>query len=242
MDEIIYHYCSVETFTNIINNRSFWLSDVYNTNDPLEINYLINQLEIGNLRTSLETFSDVCKNYKPLTPYVGCFSKEHDLLSQWRGYADDGYGLAIGFNPKYFERLGLQRYDVEYSTEQHIISLEEIDKKFQLIDEAPNNTEYYIKYLFPYLLKSKQKGYREEKEVRIWTYNLNGHGIKFRVSNRNLIFYMEVPLDVNNECSIAKIIKGPNCKVSSSDISFLLQQRGFKNIPIKSSQIKYGRR
>lgn len=32
--------------------------------------------------------------------YISCFSEDGDLLSQWRGYADDGKGLSIGFNRK----------------------------------------------------------------------------------------------------------------------------------------------
>lgn len=30
--------------------------------------------------------------------YLACFSEEHDCLSQWRGYADDGTGYNIGFD------------------------------------------------------------------------------------------------------------------------------------------------
>jgi len=31
-------------------------------------------------------------------PYVACFSEKEDDLSQWRGYADDGRGMVIGFD------------------------------------------------------------------------------------------------------------------------------------------------
>ena len=34
-----------------------------------------------------------------------CFSQKQDLLSQWRGYANDGYGVAIGFNTDLFKRF-----------------------------------------------------------------------------------------------------------------------------------------
>ncbi len=35
--------------------------------------------------------------------YVGSFSRDGDVLSQWRAYARDGDGFAIGFNPKAFD-------------------------------------------------------------------------------------------------------------------------------------------
>lgn len=34
--------------------------------------------------------------------FVGCFAEVGDLLSQWRAYADDGRGVAIGFDPHAF--------------------------------------------------------------------------------------------------------------------------------------------
>jgi hypothetical protein len=34
-----------------------------------------------------------------------CLSEEGDLLSQWRGYADDGRGVAIGFESSFFSDL-----------------------------------------------------------------------------------------------------------------------------------------
>lgn len=35
--------------------------------------------------------------------YTACFSGNGDLLSQWRGYAGDGTGIAIGFKTKYLK-------------------------------------------------------------------------------------------------------------------------------------------
>ncbi|WP_416152053.1 DUF2971 domain-containing protein [Pseudomonas sp. Bout1] len=35
-----------------------------------------------------------------------CFSKAGDVLSQWRAYADDGQGYAIGFDSKLLKKYG----------------------------------------------------------------------------------------------------------------------------------------
>jgi hypothetical protein len=32
------------------------------------------------------------------TPFITCFCENGDLLSQWRGYSDQGEGFAIGFS------------------------------------------------------------------------------------------------------------------------------------------------
>lgn len=42
-----------------------------------------------------------------------CFSEERDLLSQWRGYAEDGSGVCIGFSTAYLEWLAEDRTDPE---------------------------------------------------------------------------------------------------------------------------------
>ena len=34
-----------------------------------------------------------------------CFSESRDQLSQWRGYAQDGNGMAIGFDKGILEKL-----------------------------------------------------------------------------------------------------------------------------------------
>lgn len=36
MNEVVYHYCSVDTFFNIIKNSSIWLSDIAKSNDYQE--------------------------------------------------------------------------------------------------------------------------------------------------------------------------------------------------------------
>lgn len=36
----LYHYCSIETFANILKNKSIWLSDIQQSNDYLELEYM----------------------------------------------------------------------------------------------------------------------------------------------------------------------------------------------------------
>lgn len=37
---ILYHYCSLETFQNIVENKSIWLSDVQKSNDSKELEWI----------------------------------------------------------------------------------------------------------------------------------------------------------------------------------------------------------
>jgi hypothetical protein len=77
-----------------------------------------------------------------------CLSEDGDLLSQWRGYADDARGVAIGFNRTYVESLaasssssgdkpGFSLYKVEYDPDQHEAQVEPIYRELRkLINEG----------------------------------------------------------------------------------------------------------
>lgn len=124
----IYHYCSVETFLNIIRNHTLRLSDLCNSTDRLELKSLLDavQDEIMNQYRFNDDFLDSViygmdmddafsfmlqiliskmKNNIDQMLFGICFSEEGDLLGQWREYADKGTGLSIGFDVKWFENL-----------------------------------------------------------------------------------------------------------------------------------------
>jgi len=43
---------------------------------------------------------DMLKYYVESSSYITCFSRNGDLLSQWRAYGNDGKGVSIGFYSK----------------------------------------------------------------------------------------------------------------------------------------------
>jgi hypothetical protein len=120
---IVYHYCSLESFLSIISNSTIRLSNISKSNDKDEIRYCFDIFE-KTLKEACKEFSknnvdnpDIKRYFNEidynslvtravkndsLIYYVACFSEESDLLSQWRGYADDGKGVAIGFYSHYF--------------------------------------------------------------------------------------------------------------------------------------------
>ena len=125
--ETLYHYCSLPTFLNIIRNKSIWVSDIECSNDSWELvslrnliarrigadlNEIIhkNMLDDGDHELAKKLFGlkdGFMENLSTVTikTFAFCLSEERDLLSQWRGYADDGNGVAIGFKTEFFNRL-----------------------------------------------------------------------------------------------------------------------------------------
>jgi len=109
--KVLYHYCSTETFHKIISSRSLRLSALSFSNDYLEgrlariiIRSLSNEhdLKIYQIK-NIEDMMDLFEN--SFDSHGFCLSGNGDLLSQWRGYADDGNGISIGFSSKYLNNL-----------------------------------------------------------------------------------------------------------------------------------------
>ena len=113
--DIIYHYCTLQGFLGIIQNASLWMSDISKSNDDLECIYGRNQIKHRieqEIEANMEAMHEWEMGYEmnsdmhdSMLTYVACFSEKEDCLSQWRGYADDGKGMAIGFNKKVLEQL-----------------------------------------------------------------------------------------------------------------------------------------
>lgn len=127
-NNIVYHYCTVETFLNIIRNHTLRLSDLCSSNDKAELKSLLGALrdEIINQYREREDFLEpiiwgmnidesfefvlkmlMSKMYNNINQMLFgiCFSEEGDILGQWQEYAGKGTGIAIGFNIEWFQKL-----------------------------------------------------------------------------------------------------------------------------------------
>lgn len=90
------------------------MSDISKSNDDLECIYARDQI-IDRIEKEIETDAKAIHAWKTgyemnsdlhdsILTQVACFSERKDCLSQWRGYADDGKGMAIGFDKKLLEQ------------------------------------------------------------------------------------------------------------------------------------------
>lgn len=107
MTSIYYHYCSIDAFMKIVIQKKIRLCNVMKLNDEeecIDIDRIIDEVvnennDWNNDKNVLELIKDY-KKHKVVThkAYIACFSKDKDRLSQWRSYANDGKGVAIGFD------------------------------------------------------------------------------------------------------------------------------------------------
>ena len=115
MTETLYHYTDVRGLKGILEAGQIWFTDYRHLNDPSELTHGIDMARDvahhiatgadGRVRLFLDYFLDLFRhdNFAPtLEFFIACFSRARDDLGQWRAYADNGRGVAIGLSPSLF--------------------------------------------------------------------------------------------------------------------------------------------
>lgn len=192
----LYHYCSAIAFESIIKNHSIWLNSLRSSNDATEGRYaarllkeLISEIEIPLRvnRDKLFTFLNTLEDQFEIAGF--CLSEKADLLSQWRGYADDGHGFSIGFrrnslidiankfnnsdkettpHPVYknaHKILEVNLFKVLYEKESQLKNLKPVSEKIFRTDETSwfdNHVDFVLKQS-----AFKDNSFQEEEEWRL---------------------------------------------------------------------------
>jgi DUF2971 family protein len=126
--EIIFHYCNPAAFFGLTQSKKLWFSDVFAMNDFLEMHWGYSMFEAAAsslLKTISKPFFDRVDDHIRATsahilPLASCFSQDGDVLSQWRAYAADGSGFAIGFSAVELSKMPIKPLKVLYDKEQQI--------------------------------------------------------------------------------------------------------------------------
>lgn len=255
--EIVYHYCTLQGFLGIIQNASLWMSDISKLNDGVECIYGRNQIKdiiereiendtgiIHEWKGGYEIYNDVPD---PVLTYALCFSEKKDCLSQWRGYADDGKGMAIGFNKKELEQLPqFMKYNLKFAKviydenkqEKYTEKIaKEILKRMEKKAVQHLGFEFNLNYKTEFSL-CKHPSFSEEEEWRLilnaYPYgyemkvgNFTFSEPKFRVANGRLISYTELYFSNIKEDFVKEIWIGPKAKVELQDVAQVLRKYNY---------------
>src|SRR5258708_4976630 len=110
---IIYHYTNGDGLRGILETGRLWLSDTFTLNDPSELQHGVS-LAVRILKKNVANgpkeskkfarfFEDFFKsesNMKRANYFICSFSSRGNDLAQWRAYANNGRGYALGFDAK----------------------------------------------------------------------------------------------------------------------------------------------
>lgn len=194
--ELCFHYTNVEGAAAIVNSCSLWFSHPMSLNDS---NELVRALESVYHKLGLQPW----RNWQDLCSICAVFSmsKSADILSQWKGYADNCQGVAIGIAPDIFIAAEDRVTTCVYNQAEHEQTIDEVCKEFgdYLRDfEATPTDRVHLRFrddeLFEIasrLLTIKNAAFAEEQEVRVITKVASKSDWKFRVQNGVAACYVE---------------------------------------------------
>lgn len=232
--ERYYHYTTVAGCLGIINSRSIWMTDYRFLNDKLELRQglksFLSQIPSGQRKSFERAFQwhDMWNHH-----CVFSLSRSPEILSQWRAYASDGNGMALGLTSKFLEHAGLSLVECRYE-DHDAYAAELIPKHQDFVESVHNASELHraensfmdwvrtnsfgFYKLIADLIALKNPAFSEEKELRaIWSRPMGDTSIKMRESRNLIIPYVEAKIWPDDEeknslfVVIPEIWLGPKC-------------------------------
>lgn len=274
--EILYHYCSMEAFEAIVRSGKIRMSDINMMNDFAELQWgyrifeeaattVLRDRENDPSLPDRSFFDEIDQYLSPANlyfhPLVACFSKSSDVLSQWRGYAGDATGVAIGFDATKLSCIAATFLNCEYDFDTQVQQMRaRLLAAYSLGDEfTPSQHAFHT---FGYLPSLKNPAFREEAEVRaIHLLNVNisdegvqltdpggeafgssidGSAVEFGIRQNGVVAYVDLPyFDQVPDGVISEVILGPKNPNTPTNISALLMRHGHKSVTIKCSNATY---
>jgi hypothetical protein len=283
-NEVLFHYCSASSFQSIVETGKVRFTDINMLNDTAEMHwgYSVFEEAAGRLIKIAETkalkglnkafFDKVDEIIAPLQhrihPFVFCLSRERDSLGQWRAYADDGRGFAIGFSAIAIKCMPVSLLAVEYEREKQVKEM--MDALGATFLENQADEQIFGKKFFEsstmigsYMLAFKNPSFRDEKEIRCLHLvdvetnekimklkdsggvlgdgeQVAGEDVRFRVQDSALVPYLDMPFRRNFESSAIKAIDlGSRNPNWPANILYFAGALGYEHLRIRKSTSTY---
>ncbi len=266
--ETLYHYTNLNGLQGIIQSSEIWFSNLYFLNDSSEyqlgLNLIIKQLEtykegFSVLRSTkyfieaLEKAIIFLRDKQP--PYILSLTANDNLLSQWRGYTNNGVGVNIGFKSSFFIDKKINIFKCIYEPEKQKAIVEKIvsdaifmfisisdtqgifknseEKELTIYDNAITIAgRHFMKRTSLFCSLIKDQSFYEEDEWRALMYN-DEQPFFLNKSNYFKPYKKFIIEDLNS--IIEELTIGPN---SDKELCFLSIEMLLKKYQIETSKIK----
>ena len=274
-EELIYHYCSPSAFFEICTTKKLRFSDLFSMNDFMEMHwgYSIWEEVAGQVLPKVgKEFLDKVDQMIHFSGYHGllvasCFSLDGDVLSQWRAYADDGRGYAIGFRAKDLVNLSVRALQVLYDKNQQVQELKSVIRAIHEVEQTETKKfsrdfKTHCGVLAFDLAAFKNPGFVEEKEIRLvhvltfeksgnflrlvddggqaFGKRLKGVPVMFRMRDSTPVAYID--LDFTNKARvnpIKEVVIGPKNSSLDTGIAVFLETSAITSVELKHSKASY---
>lgn len=275
--ELVYHYCTPETFLAICSGKKLRFSDLFAMNDFMELHWGYSMWEeaatrLGRNHEVARSFLDEVDRVIHATgrrtlALASCLSRNGDVLSQWRAYADDGREYAVGFHAQTIQLMAVRAFRVEYAPEAQIAEVSTLVRKLYADFAAGDRGEASAfqeacEFLAIDLAAFKNPAFSEEDEVRLvhaLAFEPSGASAKLVDSGGTafdiptervpVAFHMRdgipvahVDLDFAGSVPpniVREVVIGPRCPALPSGISIFLETIGLTNVTVRKSLASY---
>ncbi len=278
----LYHYTTPEALKEIIEKRQIWASLIFFLNDSEEwylgMKLFEERLKLVNpqhplcqhLLHAVESATEGEERggfapEKSLAMYVCSFSRDGDLLSQWRAYCPKG-GFALGFPKSKLESLAKDQHFVFrpclYETDDQIRIVDQTLKRiwadapqacYPNQDQGLESKEYgqiINKSIWEIMRTAailKHRGFREEQEWRLAStleYTGESEQIEFHANESIIVPHRVIDLSDADLWNHVSIVVGPSPHKNESEKvvrDLLWSKRRVLTAKIRSSTIPYRR-
>lgn len=249
----LFHYTDAHALFTILKKQELWLSDIRYMNDHSEFNHGIDVIKKlikkHHGAEAVRKFKWVADTGKDHLIGACSFSKEKDLLSQWRGYCPNG-GYSIEFDRVELECVMEENssilVDCAYEKGEQEKVANECVKITDILCKAKNGfiDKLLLGNFWGPIAQIKNKVFNEERESRI-IYSQQPANFCYRVRNELIIPYYAMKFPGK---AIKKIMTGPmqNQKLAEKSLRHYLrclfdtgQLGDCESIEIEHSKIPY---
>lgn len=270
----LYHYTDLNALIGIVSKKELWLTNQYFLNDRDEYKIGIRLIQdvfleqkkkyLNNKKASifLNTLDSAIELISRSNVFTISFSEEQDLLSQWRGYANNCKGVSIDFlSLKDFIESGIQLLPCIYDVEEHREYINYIFDStmyilFSTKEENKTDSNNFKDEEKPYrdsinkagshFIKSgnvacsiiKNSSFKEEKEWRLIEFK--DSEIYYRDKSHFILpFIKKEKQNLNEYINEIMVCATPEKQLTEKSIRYLLDNKSFKDTIITHSTIPY---
>jgi hypothetical protein len=279
--QTLYHYTSAAGLRGIIESQKLWFTSYRHLNDPSELTHgmnvahrLLKEIGEGAGDGLVKMFCDLVDNLfqhgnfaDVFGFYIASLSRADNDLGQWRTYADNGQGFALGLDPNLFEAIETpnpkptehivmpvvygndadQRYRAAIEVAAGIVQANRphlSDKEVGIPFMREMANQLIAGQLIGISLGVKHEAYSNEREVRLvvlGTQHAQKSDVRTRIRGSEIVPYMESDLPLRDNDGIVEIVIGPAADPSGKDaVRHLLRSFGIEpDDRIRESGIPY---
>jgi hypothetical protein len=247
---VIYHYTNDAGLAGIIETGRLWFSDIFGLNDPSELRHGLSigiellKSRITGARPEIATFASMFERFDLDAGieeaghfFICCFSADGDDLGQWRAYADDGQGFALGFDTSLLEDVFTKKkgkpieqhstfhvtYDDQELTRIQAAFVDRVDPLISLPRTTGVRGDALNAYMMDLLVEHsmnviravmffKHEAYRNEKEYRfqqLFRRDKPAPAVNYRRRPTSLIRYKDFDWRALSSQALTKVVVGP---------------------------------